>query len=346
MCGHVTACVDNCIPRPRSKACEIRFAPSVNLRNLRRRIPWILPGVEKRNGVTPIAQLGNEMASEKLSSAQNEHFHAEGDSGGGPNILTAMSHPNELSPTTRFSARAGDYAKYRPTYPQAAIDWILEGIGAPTALRVADIGAGTGISSRLFADRGAQVVAVDPNPEMLAQAQRHTRIRFVVATAEETGLPTGSFNLVTCFQAFHWFKPVAAFAEFKRILKPRGRIAAGWNTRDRQDAFTAEYSTLIESFGEDAKTIERARGMGPVVESLSQAGLAHVDRAEFRHFHRMDEAGFVGYARSASYLPRDGAGYQRLRDGLYAIFERYADAEGFVVFPYLTKVFRGDRLGK
>jgi ubiquinone/menaquinone biosynthesis C-methylase UbiE len=257
-----------------------------------------------------------------------------------------MSHPSELSPTTRFSSRANDYAKYRPTYPQAAIDWILQGMGAPDKLRVADIGAGTGISSRLFAERGAQVVAVDPNPEMLAQARKHTRIRFVTAAAEETGLPSGSFNLVTCFQAFHWFKTRAALGEFQRILKPRGRLAAVWNTRDRTDAFTAEYSTLIESFGEDAKTIERARGMGPVAETLSEGGFSHVERAEIRHFHRMDEAGFIGYARSTSYLPRDGAAYERLRDGLFAIYEQYADAEGFVVFPYLAKAFRGDWPGK
>jgi len=146
-----------------------------------------------------------------------------------------MSHPSDLSPTTRFSDRAGDYAKYRPTYPQAAIDWILQDIGMPDTLRVADIGAGTGISSRLFAERRAQVVAVDPNPQMLAKAKPHTRIRVVTAPAEQTGLPTSSFDLITCFQAFHWFKPEPVMVEFRRILKARGRLAAAWNNRDHED---------------------------------------------------------------------------------------------------------------
>ncbi|MFN2529344.1 MAG: class I SAM-dependent methyltransferase [Candidatus Baltobacteraceae bacterium] len=257
-----------------------------------------------------------------------------------------MSHPSELSPTTRFSERADDYAKYRPTYPQAAIDWILQGIGMPHTLRVADIGAGTGISSWLFAERRAQVAAVDPNPQMLAKAKRHTRIRFVAATAERTGLPARSFDLITCFQAFHWFKPELVMVEFRRILKARGRLAAAWNNRDYEDPFTLEYSHLVESLGEEAIAVERGRGMGPVVQTFEQGGFKNVERSEFRHFHRMDEAGFIGYARSASYLPRQGPDYERMRAGLQAIYARHADPGGYVVFPYRTTVVRGDHLRK
>lgn len=300
-------------------------------------------GVEKRDVVPARTEFVDEMAAQKARAAENEDVHGEGDSAGGSNILMAMSHPSDFSPTTRFSDRAEDYAKYRPTYPQAAIDWIIEEMGLPNTLRIADLGAGTGIASRLFAERGAQVVAVDPNPEMLALAKRHTRIRFATGTAEQTGLPASSFDLVTAFQVFHWFKPEPTMAEFRRILKRRGRIAAVGNSRDYQDAFTLEYSKLIESFSDEAKAVERGRGVGPVVETFEQGGFERVQRREFRHFHRMDEESFIGYARSASYLPRDGAGYNRLRAGLEAIYARHADTQGYVVFPYLTKVFRGDR---
>ncbi|MBC7773083.1 MAG: SAM-dependent methyltransferase, partial [Pyrinomonadaceae bacterium] len=74
--------------------------------------------------------------------------------------------PHALNPTGRFSDRAEDYKKYRPSYPPDAIDAILDGLGPPASLLAADIGAGTGISSTLLAERGVRVFAVEPNPAM------------------------------------------------------------------------------------------------------------------------------------------------------------------------------------
>lgn len=67
-----------------------------------------------------------------------------------------------MNPLNRFSDRAADYVKYRPSYPDAAIDKILEGLGSISQLVAADIGAGTGISSRLLAEREVKVVTTLP----------------------------------------------------------------------------------------------------------------------------------------------------------------------------------------
>ncbi len=248
-----------------------------------------------------------------------------------------------MNPQSRFTDRADDYAKYRPTYPAAALDWLLYNLGDPGKLRVADVGAGTGISSRLLAERGCQVVAVDPNPDMLAHARRHTRVRYVAAHAENTGLPSGSFNLVTCFQSFHWFERDSALQEFVRILKPLGRVAVLWNTRVKTDPFMHAYDRLIAAFGDDIKRIHDARQIASPAEALGIYGLVRVERVEFAHFHRMDFAGLLGYARSCSYLPCEGTPYVRLREGLAVLHERFADPGGYVVFPYRTTAYRGDR---
>jgi len=253
-----------------------------------------------------------------------------------------MADLSKMSPRTRFSARSEDYAKYRPTYPQAALAWILDGLPPVLRLRIADIGAGTGISSRLLAQRGAQVVAVDPNPQMIAAAGRHTRVRYVPAPAEATGLPGHSFDLITCFQSFHWFARDEAMMEFKRLLKPYGRITAIWNNRDRNEAFMADYSALIESFGEEVALVDRGIKISPVPQTLAAYGFTNIEDRTFAHFHRMDLDSFIGYARSASYLPREGPDYERLREGLEQLYRRYADDEGFVVFPYRTMVYRAD----
>ena len=79
-----------------------------------------------------------------------------------------------MNPLSRFSDRAADYAKYRPSYPEEAIATIMEGLGNPSQLVAADIGAGTGISSRLLAERGVRVLAIEPNTEMREAARMST----------------------------------------------------------------------------------------------------------------------------------------------------------------------------
>ena len=95
-------------------------------------------------------------------------------------------------PTGRFSDRAAAYAQHRPDYPSAAIDAILDGLGDPAQLVAADLGSGTGISSRLLADRGVVVKAVEPNPEMRSAATPHERVELLDCVAERTGLANAS----------------------------------------------------------------------------------------------------------------------------------------------------------
>ncbi len=108
------------------------------------------------------------------------------------NVETTPLHA--MNPQDRFSDRAGDYAKYRPSYPAAAIDSILEGLDEPSV--AADIGAGTGISSRLLAERGVRVVAIEPNAEMRQAALPHPLVSFHNGTAENTNLPNASVKVV------------------------------------------------------------------------------------------------------------------------------------------------------
>jgi SAM-dependent methyltransferase len=176
-----------------------------------------------------------------------------------------------LNPLDRFSDRAADYVKYRPSYPAAAIDIILAGLG--TAPVVADIGAGTGISARLLADRGARVIAIEPNAEIRTAAASHPAIEFRDGTAEATGLADASIDLITCFQAFHWFDPERTLLEFRRILKSTatartpGRLALVWNNRAKEDAFTNEYSNLIAAASTDRIIHQRSDSAQPLLVS-------------------------------------------------------------------------------
>ena len=237
----------------------------------------------------------------------------------------------------RFSNRAEDYAKYRPSYSSKAVECISEGLRNPNQLIAADIGAGTGISSRLLADRGVKVIAVEPNAAMRQAATPHSLIQFEDGNAENTQLQDNSVDLVTCFQAFHWFNPEPTLKEFARILKPQGRLAIVWNNRDRQDKFTKEYGNLMKIA---SKAKSKSTSRKDKIKSLHNTSFfSSVSHLVFSHQHTLDRDGLIGRAMSASYVPKTGKINQKLTKKLNKLYDRYCDDDGLVYFKYKTEVY-------
>lgn len=246
-----------------------------------------------------------------------------------------MNLLHSLNPTGRFSDRVEDYVRYRPSYPVAAIDGILRGLGSPDNLVAADVGAGTGISARLLADRGMRVIAVEPNAAMRDGAAGHPLVEWREGTAEATGLPAGAVDLVLCAQAFHWFRADEALTEFARILKPGGRLVLMWNTRDQRDPFTAAYRQAIVDVGGES-AIELL-DPDPFVIDRHPAFEPHRS-FELPNEQRLDEAGLIGRAMSASYVPKTGPMAELLVARLREIFARFAGTDGMATLRYVTGV--------
>jgi SAM-dependent methyltransferase len=247
------------------------------------------------------------------------------------------------NPLERFSDRANDYSKYRPGYPKDAIALTLSGFPDPSQLVVADIGAGTGISSRLFADQGTTVWAIEPNAAMRDAAQPHPQVQFKDGTAEETGLPDRSVDIITCCQAFHWFEPIATLQEFHRILKPTGRVVLMWNDRDLDDEFTTKYSNIIRDTS-DRSVFDRKERKSP--DALANSPLfTNFQSYDFLNRHPLDLDGLIGLVLSKSYTPRDGADYERMVDELRSLYDRWTGTEGRssgVALSYITKVYSAE----
>ncbi len=251
-----------------------------------------------------------------------------------------MDAPTDSDPTRRFSDRADDYAKHRPSYPAAAIDAILDRLGPGAALAAADVGAGTGISARLLADRGVRVLAVEPNAAMREAGARHRNLEWRDGTAEATGLPTAGVDLVLCAQAFHWFDPARALREFQRILRRGGRLAIMWNRRDHGDPFTAGYRQAILDIGGEAPAEQFEFDPGIVTAA---GGFTEVRRFSTPNRQRLTRDGLLGRAMSASYVPKAGPGHRELVRRLGELHARHADAEGCATLVYATVVFLADR---
>jgi SAM-dependent methyltransferase len=243
-----------------------------------------------------------------------------------------------LPPTAaRFSNRVADYVRYRPSYPAEAIDAILAGLGDPPALVAADVGAGTGISARLLAARGVRTIAVEPNPDMSAAIGPGIELREAPATA--TGLPDASVDLVTAFQAFHWFAEPATIAEFRRILRPGGRVALCWNLRDDDDPFTRAYGDIAEAVERDTDARMAGERTFSTVGMLQGGGLRAARELHFRNEQRLGLEALLGRARSSSYVPREGPGWEAIANGLREVHARFADERGEIGMTYDTVVY-------
>lgn len=266
-----------------------------------------------------------------------------------------------MKSTDRFSGLAGIYAACRPSYPTEAIDFIITNCGLNRTSLLVDIGCGTGISTRLFSERGIRVVGIEPNADMRRAAEEAqtqsidsspeiggtleiggvpASPQFIDATAEDTGLPDSYADAVLSAQAFHWFDPDRALSEFHRIVRPNGHVVLMWNERDESDEFTKGYGDLFRQLPETA-TVEMQRGIAgnPL---LSSPLFRNSVRTNFSYSQRLDLDGLRGRAFSASYAPKDGAAAEQMRSGLKGLFEQF-ESNGFVDLQYETSVFIAQR---
>ena len=228
----------------------------------------------------------------------------------------------------RFDGRAADYDRYRERYDAKELLVLLrEWSGFNPDWLVADVGAGTGMLSDVFLANGNRVIAIEPNAHMRAVCeqlhQEQPRLEIRDGTAEETGLPDASVDVVANGRALHWFDVPRAMQEFKRVLRPGGWlvvVAAGRTERGREanEALTR----LLQEFTGDLMYRERAYKVYGDVKEL-------FDGSEYHHYEhgaelRMDWDHLRGMALSLSHVPlADDPRFPEFEHLLRRFFDRY-----------------------
>jgi SAM-dependent methyltransferase len=233
-----------------------------------------------------------------------------------------------------FGETADRYDSLRPSYPDLAVVWALAGT-TRTVREVADVGAGTGALTGTLARLGLRVRAAEPDAGMLEVLRsRLPEVDAHVAPAEQLPFEDSSLDAVTAGQAWHWFDPTAAAAEFRRVLKPGGVLALMWNIRDDRSGWMAALSDIVD--GEDSLRATRR-------EARDEIDAVHtgVERADIPHRVLMSPEEVVALTSTYSYV--------RLRqdaEDVYAavrtLLATHPDTRGrrFVEVPYVTATYR------
>jgi SAM-dependent methyltransferase len=248
-----------------------------------------------------------------------------------------------VAPTERFSDRVDAYAKHRPSYPEALLNFLKEQVPLPAT--VADIGAGTGILTELLLETGYEVYAVEPNAPMRASAEQQLGhqpgFHAVDGSAEAAGLPDASVDLITAAQAFHWFDRVRAKKEFRRILKTSGKVALIWNERlDDASEVNRRYESVLKELVAGYPTVAHHRMVQQedIHEFFAPNNLGLVT---FRNDQILDREGLIGRLLSTSYVPNTGQpGNTEIVAAIDQIFDDCRTGD-LVTMAYETRIYFG-----
>jgi SAM-dependent methyltransferase len=236
-----------------------------------------------------------------------------------------------------FGRGAEAYARARPAYPGPAVAWLVDALGIGPGRTVLDVGAGTGKLTALLVATGARIVAVEPVDAMRAALARTIPgVEVVDAVAEALPFPTGSIDAIVAAQAFHWFDPERALAEFHRVLRPDGRLGLVWNAWDAAVPWVATLRELMDGYASAAPyhkdwraSLDANPSFGPLTS------------AEFTNEQVLDRAGLIDRFLSISFIASlDEHARNEAVARLLAVPDeaRIAAADGSVTVPYRTKV--------
>lgn len=250
-----------------------------------------------------------------------------------------------MSSKDKFTDKVEDYIKYRPSYPKELIDYLEIEVGLANSSIVADVGAGTGILTKILANKVGKVFAVEPNLNMRTACIQYcselSNFDAVDGSAEDTNLSDKSVDFVTVAQAFHWFDRQKTRTEFQRILKPKGKVILIWNSRVPESELIKENDELCRLLCPEFTGFSGGSGFSPLLYSdFFKNG--YCEYREFDNNRLLTLESYIGSSLSASYAPSEkDENYKSFIDALTCLFNKYSN-NGELLLPNKTRCYVGE----
>ncbi|MBA2360991.1 MAG: class I SAM-dependent methyltransferase [Actinobacteria bacterium] len=151
-------------------------------------------------------------------------------------------------PGLAFDRVAEDYDRVRRGYPEELVEAACEIAGLSENSYVVEVGCGTGKLTRVLAERGLRVEAIDPGAQLVQVARRHVEgsaVRFHISRFEDLDLPAGAFAAVFSATAFHWVDPAVGWSKVARLLRPGGTLALLAHTIELDPEMLATWREMV-----------------------------------------------------------------------------------------------------
>lgn len=238
----------------------------------------------------------------------------------------------------RFSSRVDNYVKYRPSYPQLAINYLFEN-GITNNSTVGDIASGTGILSKLLIEKVNTLYCIEPNTPMREycdkQLSSYNNYISINASAEKTTLKDNSLDALTVAQAFHWFDMEKCKLEFNRVLKPNSKIFLIWNNRLKNTSFLIKYDQLLKDLSNDYNKVNH--------QNIKDSDFDYFfdnkwEKISFDNYQVFNFEQFLGRVESSSYTPeKKDVNYSVFYKAIKELFDDESN-NGVVNFNYKTEI--------
>jgi SAM-dependent methyltransferase len=134
----------------------------------------------------------------------------------------------DCEPSRPFRGAAAHYLTCRPPYAGLLIRRVVELTGLGRQHTMLDLGCGPGVLARAFSPLAGTVVAMDPEPEMLAAAADYcaglANVRLVAGSSRDLAPSLGRFRLVVMGRSFHWMDRADTLRRLDALIEPAGAV--------------------------------------------------------------------------------------------------------------------------
>jgi SAM-dependent methyltransferase len=222
----------------------------------------------------------------------------------------------------------------------AALAELADALPLQAGRKVVDLGAGTGKFTRLLALTGAEVVAVEPVPEMRARlAELLPGVAVTAGTAEATGLPDGCADAVVAAQSWHWFEEERAFAEVERLLRPQGALGLVWNTYDTSVPWVRDFQDIY--FRLAPRDLPSPLDDGWRKAFAGRKGWSEIRERHWSNPHSTTMTDVVDRMMSSSHIAvLSAAEQERVRAEVKSVLGAHeATRQDAIEMPYMTDVY-------